>query len=89
METDRVFDTAIPPRKLGADKRIVVIREVVNGLMCILSTGCQRRAIPKNLPPKSTVCVYQQAITTAYAKQRSVHTFHFPERWKYRKSGAG
>jgi transposase len=31
------------------------MRHVVNGLMYILSTGCQRRAIPKDLPPKSTV----------------------------------
>ena len=28
-------------------------REVVNGLMYILSTGCQWRAIPKDLPPKT------------------------------------
>jgi transposase len=26
------------------------MREVVNGLMYILSTGCQWRAIPKDLP---------------------------------------
>jgi hypothetical protein len=32
------------------------MREVVNGLMYILSTGCQWRAIPKDLPPKSSVC---------------------------------
>jgi transposase len=31
------------------------MREVVNGLMYVLSTGCQWRAIPKDLPPKSTV----------------------------------
>jgi transposase len=32
----------------------VIMREVVNGLMYVLSTGCQWRAIPKDLPPKST-----------------------------------
>ena len=31
------------------------MREVVNGLTHVLSTGCQWRAIPKDLPPKSTV----------------------------------
>lgn len=31
------------------------VREVVNGLMYVLSTGCQWRAIPKDLPPRSTV----------------------------------
>ena len=37
---------------------IVNLREVVNGLMYVLSTGCQWRAIPKDLPPKSTVYDY-------------------------------
>jgi transposase len=31
---------------------------VVNGLMYILSTGCQWRAIPKDLPPRSTLYDY-------------------------------
>lgn len=31
----------IPPGKRGGDKRTVIMREVVNGLMYILSTGCQ------------------------------------------------
>ena len=30
-------------------------REVINGVMYILSTGCQWRALPKDLPPRSTV----------------------------------
>ena len=34
------------------------MREVVNGLMYVLSTGCQWRAIPKDLPPKSIVYDY-------------------------------
>jgi transposase len=33
-------------------------REVMNGLMYVLSTGCQWRAIPKDLPPRSTVNHY-------------------------------
>ena len=48
----------IPPAKLGGNKRTVVIREVVNGLMDILSTGCQWAALPKDLPPRSTVNGY-------------------------------
>jgi transposase len=31
---------------------------VVNGLMYILSTGCQWRAIPKNLPPSTAIDDY-------------------------------
>ena len=33
-------------------------RGVANGLMYILSTGCQWRAIPKDLPPRSTLYDY-------------------------------
>ena len=40
------------------NKRTVDIRDVVNGIMYILSTGCQWHAIPKDLPPKSTVHDY-------------------------------
>ena len=48
----------IPPGKRGGDKRTVIMREVVNALMYVLSTGCQWRAIPKDLPPRSTVHGY-------------------------------
>ena len=48
----------IPRAKPGGNKRTVVIREVVNGLMYVLSTGCQWKYIPKDLPPKSTVNDY-------------------------------
>ena len=42
-----LVEPLIPPAKRGGDKRTVIMREVVNGLMYILSTGCQWRAIPK------------------------------------------
>src|SRR5689334_25081778 len=45
----------IPPAKRGGNKRHVEVREVMNGIMYILSTGCQWRAIPKDLPPRSTL----------------------------------
>src|SRR3954452_14184665 len=48
----------IPRAKRGGNKRTVDVREVVNGLMSVLSTGCQWRAIPKDLPPRSTVNHY-------------------------------
>src|SRR6476659_10002082 len=53
-----LVEPLIPPGKTGGGKRTVNIREVVNGLMYILSTGCQWRAIPKDLPPKSSVYDY-------------------------------
>ena len=48
----------IPPAKRGGNKRHVDEREIVDGLMYILSTGCQWRALPKDLPPRSTVHDY-------------------------------
>ena len=55
----KLVEPLIPPAKRGGDKRTVDIREVVNALMYVLSTGCQWRArIPKDLPPRSTVHGY-------------------------------
>ena len=48
----------LPPAKRGGGKRTVDMREVVNGVMYVLSTGCQWRYIPKDLPPRSTVHDY-------------------------------
>ena len=48
----------IPPAKHGGRKRKVDVREVVNGIMYVLSTGCQWRYVPKDLPPKSTLYDY-------------------------------
>jgi transposase len=48
----------IPPARRGGNKRTVDVREVVNALMYVLSTGCQWRAIPKDLPPRSTAHDY-------------------------------
>jgi transposase len=54
----KLVSPLIPPGRRGGGKRKVNLREVVNGLMYVLSTGCQWRAIPKDLPPKSTVYGY-------------------------------
>ena len=48
----------IPPAKRGGNRRHVDERAIVDGLMYILSTGCQWRALPKDLPPRSTVHDY-------------------------------
>src|SRR6266540_6452124 len=53
-----LVEPLIPSAKRGGNKRHVNVREVINGLMYILSTGCQWRAIPKDLPPKSSVYDY-------------------------------
>jgi transposase len=48
----------VPPAKRGGRKRTVDVREVLNGIFYVLATGCQWRALPKDLPPKSTVYDY-------------------------------
>ena len=53
-----LVEPLIPPARRGGNRRTVNVREVVNGLMYVLSTGCQWRAIPKDLPPRSTVYDY-------------------------------
>jgi transposase len=50
----------IPPAKHGGRPRKVDIREIINGLLYILCTGCQWRHIPKDLPPRSTLYEYLQ-----------------------------
>src|SRR5260370_37315427 len=53
-----LVEPLIAPAKRGGNKRTVDVREVVNGWMYLLSPGCQWRAIPKDLPPRSTVHDY-------------------------------
>jgi transposase len=48
----------IPLAKPGGNKRSVDVREVMNGIMYVLSTGCQWRAVPKDMPPRSTLFDY-------------------------------
>jgi transposase len=48
----------IPPAKRGGRPRTVNVREVLNAIFYVLSTGCQWEAMPKDLPPKSTAWDY-------------------------------
>jgi transposase len=48
----------IPPAKRGGRRREVDVREVLNAIFYVLSTGCQWKALPKDLPPKSTAHFY-------------------------------
>ena len=53
-----LIEPLIPPAKSGGRRRTVAPREVVNGVLYVLETGCQWRALPRDLPPKSTVHDY-------------------------------
>ena len=66
----------IPPAKHGGAKRTVNLRDVVNGLMYILSTGCQWRAIPKDLPPRSTLYDYFDLWSWDGTLERIHHTLY-------------
>ena len=48
----------IPPARHGGRRRSVNLREVTNGIMYVLGTGCQWRAVPRDLPPRSTIFAY-------------------------------
>ena len=41
-----LVEPLIPRAKRGGNKRTVDVREVVNGIMYVLSTGCQWAAMP-------------------------------------------
>src|SRR5271166_6806538 len=53
-----IVEPMIPPARHGGRKRSVNVREVLNGIFYVLWTGCQWQALPKDLPPKSTVHDY-------------------------------
>ena len=71
-----LIEPLIPPGKPGGGKRRANMREVVNGLMYVLSTGCQWRAIPKDLPPRSTVYDYFDLWTWDRTLDRIHHTLY-------------
>jgi transposase len=52
-EWDLVEPHLLSPTKAGTDPERM--REILNAVLYILSTGCQWRALPKDLPPRSTV----------------------------------
>ncbi|MHC2357838.1 transposase [Sinorhizobium meliloti] len=59
--TDREWDFVAPfmpaPRRLGRPRE-TDLRDVLNALLYIASTGCQWRMLPKDFPPHSTVQRY-------------------------------
>src|SRR5258708_1987168 len=54
----KLVESHIPPEKWGGRTRDVDMREVLNGILYLTRTGCQWRAIPHDLPNKSTVRHY-------------------------------
>lgn len=70
----------IPPAKRGGRPREVDVREVVNGVFYVLSTGCQWKALPKDLPPSSTIYDYFDLWEWDGTLERIHHALYLQER---------
>jgi transposase len=54
----RLIEKRIPAVKPGGRPRSVDVREVVNGILYLVRTGCSWRQLPHDFPPWSTVHYY-------------------------------
>ena len=45
----------IPPAKHGGRNRTIDVREIVNGIFYVLSTGCQWQALPNGIKISCTL----------------------------------
>ncbi len=53
-----IIEPFMPEERALGRPRTAVLREVVNAILYIASTGCQWRMLPKDFPPRSTVQRY-------------------------------
>jgi transposase len=51
----------IPPARTGGNKRSVDMRQIVNAMLFVYTTGCHWTKIPKDLPPRTTINGYLHA----------------------------
>lgn len=70
----------IRPAKRGGRPRTVDVREVLNAIFYVLSTGCQWTALPKGLPPRSTVWDYLDRWDWDGTLERIHHALHVEAR---------
>ena len=71
-----LVEPLIPPAKRGGRRRSVNLREVLNAIFYVLSTGCQWNALPKDLAPKSTVYDYLDLWDWDGTLERIHHTLY-------------
>jgi transposase len=67
-----LVEPLIPPARRGGRRRTVDVREVLDGIFYVPATGCQWRALPKDLPPRSTVHDY----LTLWARDGTLRRLH-------------
>ena len=53
-----ILGPLLPPAKPGGRPRTVDLREVVNGILYVLRSGCPWRMVPHDLPPWQTLYKY-------------------------------
>ena len=53
-----IVETVLPPRRRVGRARTRDLPAIVNAILYVLATGCQWRALPRDLPPRSTVQGY-------------------------------
>lgn len=78
----------IPPARRGGNKRTVDVRAVMNGAMYILGTGCQWRALPRDLPPRSTVYDYMARWSQDGTLTKVHHTLYVKCREHLERAGS-
>jgi transposase len=71
-----LVEPLIPPATRGGRRRTVDVREVLNAIFYVLSTGCQWNALPTDLPPKSTVYDYLDLWDWDGTLERIHHTLY-------------
>ncbi len=54
----RLIAPLLPPARSGGRRRTTCLREIMNAILYIASSGCQWRMLPKDFPPVSTVQGY-------------------------------
>ncbi len=54
----QLLEALVPAAKSGGRPAQHTRREIMNGILYILRTGCQWRALPHDLPPWKTVYTY-------------------------------
>ena len=75
-----LIEPLIPPAKRGGRRRSVDVRDVLNGIFYVLSTGCQLNAVPSDLPPKSTLYDYLDLWDWDGTLERIHHTLYLAVR---------
>ena len=71
-----LVEPMIPPARHGGRKRSIDVREVLNAIFYVLWTGCQWKALPRDLPPKSTVYDYLDLWTWDGTLERIHHALY-------------